>query len=71
MWRVCYLNQTHKENTMLYWAVVFFLIIAMVAGMFGFGAIVSTSVGIAQFLFFAFVVLFILAAAIEELRRLD
>jgi uncharacterized membrane protein YtjA (UPF0391 family) len=45
---------------MLYWAVVFF-VIAIVAGLFGFGGIASASVGIAQFLFFIFVVLFVVS----------
>jgi uncharacterized membrane protein YtjA (UPF0391 family) len=43
---------------MLYWAVIFF-IIALIAGVFGFGGIASASVGIAQILFFIFLVLFV------------
>lgn len=45
---------------MLYWAFVF-LIIALVAGLFGFGIVASTAAGIAKILFFVFLVLFILA----------
>lgn len=45
---------------MLYWAVVF-LILAIVAAIFGFGAIVATAVTIAKILFWVFVVLFILS----------
>jgi len=42
---------------MLYWSVVFF-IISMIAALFGFGGISAASAGIAQILFFIFVVLF-------------
>jgi uncharacterized membrane protein YtjA (UPF0391 family) len=40
---------------MLYWALVFF-IIAVVAGTFGFGGISAAAAGIAQILFYIFVV---------------
>ncbi|MCR9124649.1 MAG: DUF1328 domain-containing protein [Rhodobacteraceae bacterium] len=43
---------------MLYWSLVF-LVVALVAGVFGFGGIAAASVGIAQFLFFLFAVLFV------------
>lgn len=45
---------------MLYWAVVFF-VVALVAGVFGFGGISAASAGIAQILFFIFVVGFVLS----------
>ena len=44
---------------MLYWALVFF-IVAIVAALFGFGGIASAAGGIAQILFFIFVVLFLI-----------
>ena len=47
---------------MLYWAFVF-LVIAIVAAVFGFGGIASTSAGIAKILFFIFLVLTLVAAA--------
>lgn len=52
----------HNEriNVMLYWAAVFF-IIAIVAGLFGFGGIAAAAGGIAQILFYVFVALFVLA----------
>ncbi|WP_101757823.1 DUF1328 domain-containing protein [Oceanicoccus sp. KOV_DT_Chl] len=53
---------------MLYWALVFF-VVAIVAGLFGFGGIASASVGIAQILFFIFVVLFILSLIFGVRRR--
>lgn len=53
---------------MLYWTLVF-LLVAVVAGFFGFGVIASTSVGIAKALFFFFLVLTILSAIGTALRR--
>jgi uncharacterized membrane protein YtjA (UPF0391 family) len=45
-------------ETMLYYALVFF-IIAVIAGLLGFGVIASAAAGIAKILFFVFLVLFI------------
>ena len=45
---------------MLGWALTF-LVIALVAAVFGFGGIASASAGIAQILFFIFIVLFAVA----------
>jgi len=42
---------------MLGWALTF-LVIALIAAVFGFGGIASASAGIAQILFFVFLVLF-------------
>ena len=44
---------------MLKWAAVFF-VIALIAGVFGFGNIAGASYGIAKVLFFVFVVIFVL-----------
>lgn len=41
---------------MLHYAIVF-LVIALIAALFGFGGIASSAVGIAQVLFFVFLVL--------------
>lgn len=43
---------------MLYWAVIF-LVVALIAAVFGFGGIASASAGIAQILFFIFLILFV------------
>jgi uncharacterized membrane protein YtjA (UPF0391 family) len=43
---------------MLYWSMVF-LIIAIIAALFGFGIIASTAAGIAKILFFIFLVVFV------------
>ncbi len=53
---------------MLYWAAIF-LIIALLAAVFGFGGVASVSAGIAQVLFFIFIVLFVLAIIVQLLRR--
>ena len=45
---------------MLGWAVVF-LIIVLVAAIFGFGGIAAASAGIAKLLFFIFLVLFVIS----------
>lgn len=45
---------------MLYYAVVF-LILALLAGLFGFGLVASTFAGIAKILFFVFLVVFIIS----------
>jgi uncharacterized membrane protein YtjA (UPF0391 family) len=46
------------EESMLYWALVFF-IIAIIAGFLGFGGIAFAAAGIAKILFFIFLVVFV------------
>jgi len=53
---------------MLYWAAVF-LIVALVAAVFGFGGIASASVGIAQLLFWVFALLFVVAVILSVFKR--
>jgi uncharacterized membrane protein YtjA (UPF0391 family) len=45
---------------MLSWA-LFFLVIALIAGVLGFGVIAGTAASIAKLLFFVFLVLFVVA----------
>ena len=45
---------------MLGWALTF-LVIALVAGLFGFGLIAGTAIGIAKILFFVFLILFLVS----------
>ncbi len=53
---------------MLKWALIFFLV-AIVAAVFGFGGgIASASAGIAQILFFVFIVLFVVALVVNFAR---
>lgn len=53
---------------MLYWAAVF-LVIALVAALFGFGGIAGTSMGIAKILFFVFLILFVISLLVGGFRR--
>ncbi|MEP7155911.1 MAG: DUF1328 domain-containing protein [Betaproteobacteria bacterium] len=53
---------------MLYYAAVFF-VIAIVAGLLGFGGIAAGASSIAQVLFFIFVVLFLVSLVAGLLRR--
>ena len=46
-----------KEATMLHYSVVF-LVIALIAAVFGFGGVATAAAGIAKLLFFVFLVLF-------------
>ncbi len=55
---------------MLYWAAIFF-VIAIIAGLFGFGAVASASVGVAQILFYVFIVLFVIALLMRLIPRND
>ena len=53
---------------MLYWAVAFF-IIAIIAGVLGFGRIAGAASSIAQILFFVFLLVFVLALLTGWRRR--
>ncbi|MCA9258316.1 MAG: DUF1328 domain-containing protein [Planctomycetales bacterium] len=52
---------------MLSWALTF-LVIALIAGVLGFGGVAGTATGIAQFLFVAFLILFLLSLIVPRLR---
>ena len=53
---------------MLYWALVFF-VVALIAGLFGFTGIYVAAAGIAQILFFVFIVLLLVSLLAGGLRR--
>ncbi len=53
---------------MLYWTVVF-LVLALVAALLGFGGVASAAAGIAQILFFVFIVLFLASLVAGLFRR--
>jgi uncharacterized membrane protein YtjA (UPF0391 family) len=63
----CFFTQSRKEIDMLSWAIGF-LVIAIVAALFGFGGVASASAGIAQILFFVFIALFVIALIANALR---
>ena len=55
---------------MLYWAAVFF-IVALVAGLFGFGGIATASAGMAQVLFFLFLIGLVVTLVLHFFRSVD
>jgi len=57
-----------EEQAMLYWSLMF-LIVALVAAVFGFGGIASTAAGIAQILFIVALVLFVVSLFAGITRR--
>jgi uncharacterized membrane protein YtjA (UPF0391 family) len=57
-----------QERVMLSW-VVTFLIIALVAGLLGFGGVAGASIEIAKIVFFVAIVLFLVSAVVGLSRR--
>ena len=55
-------------GSLLHWAVIF-LVIAIVAALFGFGGVAGTAMGGAQMLFWAALVLFVVSAIVGLIRR--
>ncbi|MEA2781950.1 MAG: hypothetical protein QOK29_3494 [Rhodospirillaceae bacterium] len=53
---------------MLYWAAVFF-VIAIIAAVLGFGGVAASATGIAQILFYIFLVLFVVSLVVSVMRR--
>jgi uncharacterized membrane protein YtjA (UPF0391 family) len=60
-------QELSRGNPMLGWAVTF-LIVALVAAVFGFGGIAGTAVEIAKLIFFVAIVLFAISAVMGLLR---
>jgi uncharacterized membrane protein YtjA (UPF0391 family) len=55
-------------RNMLSWALIFF-VVAIIAAVFGFGGIATATAGIAQVLFFLFLVLFVVSLIMGMARR--
>ncbi len=53
---------------MLSWALIFF-VVAIIAAVFGFGGIATASAGVAQILFFLFLVLFVVSLIMGLARK--
>jgi uncharacterized membrane protein YtjA (UPF0391 family) len=53
---------------MLYWTLVF-LIVAIVAGLLGFGAVAFAAAGIAKIFFFLFLIAFLVSVVMHVARR--
>ena len=60
LWRGERLTKPKTPSHMLNWAITF-LVIALIAAIFGFGVLAGTSMQIAKILFFVFIVLFIIS----------
>ena len=60
-------DQLLRSDAMLYWALIF-LVVALIAAVFGFGGIASASAGIAQILFFIFLLLFVAGIVMHFVR---
>jgi uncharacterized membrane protein YtjA (UPF0391 family) len=61
-------SRLSREALMLYYAAVFF-VLAILAGIFGFGGLAGTLSWAAQLLFVGFVVLTVVSAVVHTLRR--
>ena len=61
-------SEPERRQDMLYYALVF-LLIAILAGVFGFTGISIASAGIAKILFFVFIVLFLVSLITHAARR--
>jgi uncharacterized membrane protein YtjA (UPF0391 family) len=61
-------TRNQRRNEMLYWALVF-LVVAIVAGLLGFGAVAFAAAGIAKILFFLFLILFLVSLVMHVGRR--
>ncbi len=55
-------------GSLFHWAIVF-LVVALVAALFGFGGVAGTAMGGAQMLFWAALVLFVVSAIVGLVRR--
>lgn len=56
-----------KGKLMLYWALIFF-VVAILAGVLGFGGVATASAGVAQILFVVFIALFVIALIARAVR---
>lgn len=57
-----------KLHTMLRWTIIF-LVVAIIAAIFGFGGIAESAAGIAKVLFFIFIVLFLISLIFGGIKR--
>lgn len=62
------LEEIKKGKFIMLGSAITFLIIALVAALFGFGGVASAATGIAQILFVIFLVLFVISALVHALK---
>jgi uncharacterized membrane protein YtjA (UPF0391 family) len=53
---------------MLSWA-IFFLVVALVAAILGFGGVAGTAIGIAKIIFVVAIILFLISGVMHMMRR--
>ena len=63
-----YYQKTKTQNTMIRWTVIF-LIIAIIAAIFGFGGIAASAAYFAKVIFFIAVVIFLVSLIAGATRR--
>jgi uncharacterized membrane protein YtjA (UPF0391 family) len=61
-------NGRQKEKIMLYWSLVF-LVVAIIAAVFGFAGVATAAAGIAKLLFYIFLVIFVLTLIMGLMKR--
>jgi uncharacterized membrane protein YtjA (UPF0391 family) len=66
-WDAMILKTDRRRSHMLRWAIGFF-IIALVAAVLGFGGLAATAAGIAKFIFYIFLVLFMVSLLAHLMR---
>jgi uncharacterized membrane protein YtjA (UPF0391 family) len=62
------MRSIQAEGLMLYWALMF-LVVALIAAVFGFTGIAIAAAGLAKLLFFIFLVLFVITLATHLMGR--
>ena len=67
-WHLKFHKKENDMGNLLHYALVF-LVIAIVAALFGFGGVAGTAIESAKILFWVAVVLFIISAALGLIRR--
>ena len=65
---LAFLRKFKEDDLMLRWALIF-LIVALVAAVFGFGGIASGAASIAKILFVLFLVVFVISLVMGLVRR--
>jgi uncharacterized membrane protein YtjA (UPF0391 family) len=61
-------QQGGKEDDVLYWALMFF-VIALIAGLLGFGGLSLAAAGAAQILFYLFLIFFVVTLVAHLARH--
>jgi uncharacterized membrane protein YtjA (UPF0391 family) len=63
-----FFRKSQQQMDLINWAIVF-LVIALIAGLFGFGGLAGTAMGGAKLLFWVAIILFVASALAGLIRR--